>query len=388
MILNNIHKFGLGRTHLIPAFVAVVFLISQSWAAEQVVGVNPVLEIIPDARTAGTANVKMGLEGGIPSMQENPSGLADLSFPYLEKGASGWKSSQIHFSHTSYFLGDQYHYLAAAFPLNNVLTAMTGGLSLAMFGSDDIPYIQENDTLPDGTDYNTLNVREYILTSALAKKGIVNLDSLQAGAGVHLLFRDYDQSGIGLRVDLSAAYTFQNNVKLGVAVPAALTSYSRWQSGYSEFSRPQVKLGLGYKKHSPYFYGTFHLAWESEPVWGEEARGLEWEEGTYLDTASSEDENVQADVDQASVVGEALHKDPVGWLQASNAAIEYTSDWGGSLRFGFQDFLSLSSWSAGAGFRPNDWLEFFYSYQSHPSLDEVHRISMELGMGYFFRDNP
>jgi len=374
LILDNLQKISSGGSQFFAQtasacvhprlyfFFVMWFLASFSaYAATEAEGVNEVLNINPSARSAGLAGVRLGLSGSTAISTDNPASMRDLD--------ASWVSLQ----HTEYFLGDQFDYVSAALPLgDNHIFA----LSYARFSSTDIPWIREGEALPEGDNYRTLSISENVWSFAWAS----GWKSLDFGSTVHVLRRQLDQSGWGYRVDASARWFPVATWNLGISAEGLTGSGATWASGYTEYTRPEVFVGTGWKKDLPYLYGALELAWQSSSLFNHRARAEDWGSGTLIDTAQTpeyEDE----------IYGQPIYEDPVEWLVTSALAMEFGFDWGGHLRLGLKNANRLNSWSAGAGLEVFDFAILDYALENHSSLGKVHRLGLSFSPGKWLSRN-
>lgn len=83
------------------------------------------------------------------------------------------------------------------------------------------------------------------------------------------------------------------------------------------------------------------------------------------------------------VRGGRFWEHPVDWLGGGRAGVEFSFDFGLSVRAGLASLSELDSWTVGTGFALSNWLRVDYAFESHPTLSAVHRVSLEVSPGLF-----
>ena len=310
---------------LIPTLILLAFAHSN---AEQVVGANSSLEIPQGARSAAVGTAALPVQGDLPSLVQNPLQLA-----WLER-------LSLAFAHVSYFEETSYNGVVMAVPLRD---AGALGFSAARFGASDIPHIKENEPLPDGDDYNTMNISDWIFTSAWGK----NFGKWNLAFALHLLKRELDQSGWGFRSDIAAGYELSKKLMLAGMIKGWTSSAVKWESGYFEYSSPEVYAALKFREPLPYFYGNLNIYWQSAGI---------------LHSESEEETR--------------SWKNPVNWFLASSSGLEFETNFSLAFRAGLVKINDASSLTLGAGIRPLPKLSADYAFQMHNYLSNVHRISI------------
>jgi hypothetical protein len=308
----------------------------QIFAADRVVGANATLEINAGARSAALGGTILAVDEDILGMTSNPYQLAQTS--------AMWAG----FSHVAYYEGTQYDYAAMVLPLGDFHGL---GISFSRFGADDIPWIKEGDAIPEGSDYNTLNIADYVFSAAWGKR----FGKLDMGVAFHGLYRELDQTGWGFRGDAGARYQLHPQISLSTFLKGWTSSAASWESGTYEYSSPELYVAGRYDQPIPYFYGTFRLLWQSAGIFHREDRDLDWD---------------------GEVRGGRLWDHPADWVLGGHAGAEFAFDFGLSLRGGLASMGELQSWTAGAGLELASWLKVDYAFESHPVLSAVHRVSI------------
>ncbi|GBU26419.1 hypothetical protein R83H12_03116 [Fibrobacteria bacterium R8-3-H12] len=309
----------------IPAFILLAFAFAS---AERVIGANNSLEVPQGARSAAVGTAALPVQGDLPSLAQNP-----LQLSWLEK-------LSLAFTHVSYFEETSYNGVVIALPLKD---AGALGISASRFGAGDIPYIKENEPLPEGDDYNTLNISDWLFTSAWGK----NFGKWNLAFALHLLKRELDQSGWGFRSDIAAGYEFSKKLMLAGIVKGWTSSAVKWESGNFEYSSPEAYAAFKFREPFPYFYGNLNLYWQS----------------TGIMHSESEKETM-------------ILKNPGNWFLSSSGGLEFETNFSLFLRAGLVKIRDAGSLTLGAGIKPLSKLSADYALQMHNSLSNVHRISI------------
>jgi hypothetical protein len=286
--------------------------------ADNVAGANSSLDAVQGARSAAVGGAALTLDLDLPSLVNNPLQLSGIAKP------------SIAFTHVAYFEGTAYNGVVMALPLKD---AGSLGFGASRFGASGIPYIKEGDPLPEGEDYNTLSISDWLFTSAWGRSfGKWNL-----ALSLHLLKRELDQSGWGFRSDIAAGYEFSKKFTLAGMVKGWTSSSVKWESGYFEYSNPELYAGFKFAEPFPYLYGHLNLYWQSAGVFESEVKNL------FLN---------------------------------SSAGLEFETNFNFSLRAGLFEINNTDGLALGAGITPISWLLADYAFQMHQALSSVHRISL------------
>lgn len=326
-------------------FLFCALAASQALAVDRVVGANATLDINAGARSAALGGASMSIDRDLLSLTSNPEQLA--------LARNSWAA----FSHVVYYEGTQYDYGAVQFPLGEL-----GGVGIVFsrFGSSDIPKIAEGDPIPDGESYLTLSIADYVVTLAW---GRCFLDGrLDVGVGFHGLYRELDQSGWGFRGDAGARFHVFDWLSVSSFLKGWTSSAVAWEEGTVEYSSPEWYLGLGLSRPVAYFYGMASVYWQSAGILHRENRDEDW---------------------NGDVRGGRFWEHPVDWLGGGRAGVEFSFDFGLSVRAGLASLSELDSWTVGTGFALSNWLRVDYAFESHPTLSAVHRVSLEVSPGLF-----
>ena len=330
--------------------VCIAFLAATcSFAADRVVGANATLDIEPGARSAALGSATMAVDGDYLGLMSNPYQLANVNY--------GWAS----FSHTEYYEDTKYDYASAVVPLG---AGQGLGISFSRFGADDIPYIKEGEPLPEGSNYNTLSIADWVFSATFGRK---LTDRLELGVGFHGLYRDMDQTGWGFRGDAGVRFRAVDELYVSGLLKGWTSSATSWESGEFEYTSPEFYLAASYGLPVPYLYGKLNVYWQGAGLFHREARDMDYE------------------TDESR--GKRIWEDPLDWLSGGRGGLEYTFDFGLSLRAGLSSFTTLQSVTAGAGLVIAKFVKVDYAFESHPVLSPVHRVSVSISP-YLFSHAP
>ena len=331
----------------------VIFLASAlstfAFAADRVVGANATLDIEPGARAAALGSATLAIEGDYLGLTTNAYQLSQAKYM--------WAS----FSHTSYYEDTKYDYASMVIPLSQNQGL---GVSFSRFGADDIPYIKDGEPLPEGSDYNTLSIADWVFSVAWGRRII---DRLDLGIAFHVLYRDMDQSGWGFRGDASARFQIKDDFYVSGLLKGWTSSAAKWDSGEFEYSAPEFYVALSYGLPVEYLYGKFNFYWQSAGLFHHDSRDL--------------------DLDTDTHGGERIWEDPLDWLSGGRGGVEFAFDFGLKLRLGLSSFTTFKSVTAGAGLTIANFLVVDYAFESHPVFSPVHRVSVSFSP-YLFGHKP
>lgn len=349
---------------LLTLFSSPVFGLALALAAvclpalERVSGANATLETLAGTRSAALGGTALALPADLPALSSNPQQLADL------------RHSELAFAHVSYYEGTAYDYAAMGWPLG---LAGSAGLAVSRFGATGIPLISTSDPLPEGGNYNTFSISDWVVTGAWGR----HFGKLAVGLSAHGLKRELDQTGWGFRADAGLRYPVFSRLEASALLQGWTSSAARWESGYSEYSPPELKLALHGHEPFPYLYGTAHLYWQGAGIFHRENRDLVWD-GDLFDTTST----------SVSTDNGTPWQTPLDWLADGAMGLEFATEFGIALRAGLAQIGEPSSWTAGAGIQPFPWLQADYAYQSHPVLSGVHRVAISFSPGLYLHPAP
>ena len=320
-----------------------------AFAADRVVGANATLDIEPGARAAALGSATLAIEGDYLGLTTNAYQLSQAKYM--------WAS----FSHTSYYEDTKYDYASMVIPLSQNQGL---GVSFSRFGADDIPYIKDGEPLPEGSDYNTLSIADWVFSVAWGRRII---DRLDLGIAFHVLYRDMDQSGWGFRGDASARFQIKDDFYVSGLLKGWTSSAAKWDSGEFEYSAPEFYVALSYGLPVEYLYGKFNFYWQSAGLFHHDSRDL--------------------DLDTDTHGGERIWEDPLDWLSGGRGGVEFAFDFGLKLRLGLSSFTTFKSVTAGAGLTIANFLVVDYAFESHPVFSPVHRVSVSFSP-YLFGHKP
>lgn len=325
--------------------ILLAFAAWQAWAMDRVVGANASLDIHAGSRSASLGGASLAVDHDLLELTSNPQQLANV------------ENSWVAFSHVAYYEDTRYDYGAVQFPLGEL-----GGLGIAFsrFGADDIPWIAEGDPLPEGSDYRTLSIADYVFTLAWGRRFLD--DRLDVGVSFHGLYRELDQTGWGFRGDIGANYHVHPQFTVSTFLKGWTSSATTWEEGTFEYSSPEWYLALHFEQPISYFYGKLGAYWQSAGILHRENRDEDWD---------------------GEPRGGRFWEHPGDWFGGGRAGLEFAFDFGLSLRAGLASLSEMESWTAGAGIALSNWLRVDYAFESHPTLSAVHRVSLEFSPGLF-----
>lgn len=322
--------------------------VSGVYAADRVVGANATLDIEPGARSASLGSATMAVDGDYLGLMSNPYQLANVNY--------AWAS----FSHTEYYEDTKYDFASAVVPLGD---GQGLGISFSRFGADDIPYIKEGEPLPEGSNYNTLSIADWVFSMTFGRR---LTERLELGIGFHGLYREIDQTGWGFRGDAGLRYRLVDELFLSTVLKGWTSSVASWESGEFEYSSPELYLAASYGLSVPYLYGKLNMYWQGAGLLHRESRDMDFE---------TDDSR-----------GMRIWENPLDWLSGGRGGIEFAFDFGLSLRAGLSSFTTFQSVTAGAGLVVAKFVKIDYAFESHPVLSPVHRVSVSVSPYLFARE--
>ena len=322
---------------------------ASSFAVDRVVGANATLDIEPGARSAALGSATMAVDGDYLGLMSNPYQLANVNYSWVS------------FSHTEYYEDTKYDYASAVIPLG---AGQGLGISFSRFGADDIPYIKEGEPLPEGSNYNTLSIADWVFSATFGRK---LTERLELGIGFHGLFRDMDQTGWGFRGDAGLRFRAVDELYVSGLLKGWTSSATSWESGEFEYSSPELYIAATYGLPISYLYGRLNVYWQGAELLHREARDMDYE------------------TDKSR--GKRVWENPLDWLSGGHGGLEYTFDFGLSLRAGLSSFTTFKSVTAGAGLVIAKFVKVDYAFESHPVLSPVHRVSVSISP-YLFGHAP
>lgn len=333
------------------AFFGMAFLLLSvsSLAMDRVVGANETFNTEPGARSAALGSATMAVDGDYLGLLSNPYQLANVNY--------GW----ISLSHTEYYEDSRYDFASAVLPLG---PGQGLGVSFGRFGVNDIPYIKEGEPLPEGSNYNTLSIADYVFSVSFGRR---LTDRLDLGVSFHGIYRDMDQSGFGFRGDAGLRYRVVDRLYVSGLLKGWTSSATSWESGEFEYSSPEVYLAASYSLPVKYLYGNLGFYWQGAGLFHQESRNMDFD----MDTKD----------------GKRIWENPLDWLSGGRGGVELNFDFGLSLRVGLSSFTTFQSVTAGAGLVIAKFLKVDYAFESHPVLSPVHRLSVSVSP-YLFARKP
>ncbi|HLU69213.1 MAG TPA: hypothetical protein VKZ88_00420 [Fibrobacteria bacterium] len=289
------------------------------------------------ARHHGMALLRAGFAQGADAVVNAPASMNDVDdFTFMA-------------AHTERFGLARFDNAALLIPLD---ARSTLGLAVATYAVSDVElHLTNTPAAPDGY----FNTSDWMVTGSFAKRYGPAGAALDIGGSLHLLRRQLDQSGLGMRGDAMVQYTHDNRLRAGAYVRSLVPSTAAWSEGHTEYELPEAALFVAMRKPIPYFYGTLEAGFETPGLFQRGARSASRLEG------------------ERGITG------PVSALKTSKIGAEFNFDFGLSLRAGF-DELAPSSWASsarlGMGYTWRRIVALDYAFAAHPYLDESHRVAL------------
>jgi hypothetical protein len=323
-----------------PFLLVLGLWLQSAVALDEVVGANAVLNVPLDGRSHALGGALMALPGQGLSFVSQPSNWVQdtLSRLWLHHGTLYGEGA-----------GDQVG-LSLNMKNHGSLAAQ-----ISRWGYDGIPRIDSGEVVV-GSDYRTFDIADYALQIGFARQWrFVNY-----GTVLHLLYRDLDQTGLGMRLDAGASSQWRDWT-LALRLDALTSSAARWQSEVLEYQNPDMLLALAWNRKTPYLYGTLSAHWQSAPWFQQGPKGVM----IFDDSKDGEGE----------VFTGRMSDDPWRWLQVSSFGMEYSGTHGLSLRLALQNVGSVATWTSGLGFEYKQW-SLLYSAAEHPDLGLTQRFGI------------
>jgi hypothetical protein len=326
------------RPHL-PLIVALSCA-GLGHALEQASGVNLTADEGFGARHLGMALTRAGFGKGADAVVNAPASMNDVNdFSFTT-------------AHAEQFGLARFDNFAMIVPWH---AQSTLGFGVARYAVSGIEQRGEATELPTTEPDALFDASDWVVTGSFARRFPMGYNAVDVAGSVHLLRRQLDQAGMGMRGDAMAQYTYDGRLRAGAHVRGIVPSMARWESGYSEYEAPEAVLFVAMRKEVPYFYGSLQAGFETPGLLQPGARSVRGEEGARAIT------------------------DPGSALATSKVGAEFNFDFGLSLRAGF-DELAPSAWTSsvrlGMGYDWRGILAVDYAFAAHPYLGESHRIAL------------
>ena len=156
-------------------FFVASALATAAYAADRVVGANATLDTEPGARSAALGSATLAVEGDYLGLSTNAYQLSQAKYM--------WAS----FSHTAYYEDTKYDYASMVIPLFNNQGL---GVAFSRFGADGIPDIKDGEPLPEGSNYRTFSIADWVFSLAWGRR---ILDRLAEHHATHERYCHHDQ---------------------------------------------------------------------------------------------------------------------------------------------------------------------------------------------------
>ncbi len=308
-------------------------------ALEEVSGLNLSADESFGARRSGFALTHAGFQNGADGAVNAPASMND---------ADDFAFSAMH---AERFGAARFDCASMLVPLQSNSTLGLGVSRYAVGGIESRSAVSPG-TSPAGEPDGLFSVADWLVSGAFARR----FGALDVGAVFHLLYRQLDQNGLGMRADAMAQYTFDGRYRLGAFVRGLLPSLARWESGRSEYEPSDASVFAAGRWELPYFYGKLQAGWETQGLFqpgGKSANGLDGNRGS-------------------------VH--PMTLFKTSSLGAEFRFDFGFFLRAGLQE-VDLSHASSalrlGTGYDWHGILGVDYAFSPHPLLGDGHRLALQ-----------
>jgi hypothetical protein len=325
---------------MLRASACLLACFAGAHALEQASGVNLTADEGFGARHLGMALTRAGFGKGADAAVNAPASMNDVNdFTFTT-------------AHAEQFGLARFDNFALVVPWH---AQSTLGFGVARYAVSGIEQRSETVGQPASEPDALFDASDWDVTGAFARRFAVGADAVDVGGTVHLLRRQLDQGGLGMRGDAMAQYTYDDRLRAGAYVRGLVPSMTRWESGYSEYEAPEAVLFFAMRKDVPYFYGSLEAGFETPGLLQPGARS------------------------SRSVDGARGITDPASALATSKVGAEFNFNFGLSLRAGF-DELAPGAWTSSARLGMGyDWrhiLAIDYAFAAHPYLGESHRIAL------------
>lgn len=331
------------KAHAAPRLslmISLLFMAGNVHALEQASGVNLTADEGFGARHHGMALTRAGFGQGADAVINAPASMNDVhDFTFTT-------------AHAEQFGVARFDNAAVLIPWHDRGTL---GFGVARYAVSDVERRLETTGMPTAEPDGLFTTSDWMITGSFARRFGSTAHAFDVAGSAHLLRRQLDQGGIGMRGDAMAQYTRDGRLRAGAFVRGLVPSMARWESGYTEYEAPEAVLFVALRKDIPYFYGTLETGFETPGILQPGARsssGLEGERGVT---------------------------DPVSVLKTSKVGAEFNFNFGLSLRAGF-DELAPAAWGSsarlGMGYNWRRIVAIDYAFAAHPTLDESHRVAL------------
>jgi hypothetical protein len=320
--------------------VSLLLMAGNAHALEQASGVNLTADEGFGARHHGMALTRASFGQGADAVINAPASMNDVhDFTFTT-------------AHAEQFGVARFDNAAVLIPWHNRGTL---GFGIARYAVSDVERRVETTGQPTAEPDGLFTTSDWMITGSFARRFGSAAHAFDVAGSAHLLRRQLDQGGLGMRGDAMAQYTNDGRLRAGTFVRGLVPSMARWESGYTEYEAPEAVLFVALRKDIPYFYGTLETGFETPGILQPGARS------------------------SSSLEGERGVTDPVSVLRTSKIGAEFNFNFGLSLRGGF-DEIAPSAWSSsarlGIGYNWRNILAFDYAFATHPYLDESHRVAL------------
>ena len=299
----------------------------------EAVGVNQTLEEGFGAKHSGSAITFGGFHDDADAVANAPAAMNDVN-DFTFSSAHAEKFGEAKFDDFAVLI---------PFEANSTM-----GFGVARYGVSDIGGYSSAAPPQDPVPSYLFSTADYLVVAGFARRW----GNLDAGGNFNFLYRHLDQNGQGIRGDAMVQYTWRGRYRAAALVKGLVPSTVRWESGYSEYERPDMYLSGAVKLPAPYFYGTLQVAGQTLGLFQKQGKSMRFLKG--------------------SSIGDALTSGSLG--------LDYLFDFGLALRFGLAEMASAQALSSvanfGIGYTWRQMLGVDYSFSPHPDLLSSHRIAL------------
>jgi hypothetical protein len=313
--------------------------LASSFALEEVSGLNLTADEGFGARHQGTALLRAGFQHGADAVVNAPASMNDVN--------------DLTFStaHAERFGVARFDCFALLVPWHR---QGTFGLGVARYAVSDIPIhsAAPEDGLPSGEPEGWFTAADWLVAGSLSRR----FGGLDLGGTLHLLYRKLDQSGLGMRADAMAQYTFSEMYRAGVFARGVAPSVARWESGRTEYEPSEATAFVAGRWEVPYFYGNLQAGLETAGLIQRGAKSADGLEG-----------------------GRGLFH-PGSLLKTSRVGGEFLFNFGLVLRAGLEGLEPGNAWSSlhlGTGYNWKNRVGIDYAFSAHEGLSASHRVALQ-----------
>jgi len=260
---------------LITSAFHVSAVIVLTWHGRQAYGesssysnANRGIFAFPREAALGGADIAFSADA---SPQCNPAAIALDSISRLDVSYAGYYDNALSTSMVSY---------AAQAPGNSGVGILLGYLYVPdIVITTGLDQDESGNPVWDPSRLRYTSASDVVASVLYGKQLISRRDfRFSAGGRLHGLRRKLPGDiGYGIGLDAGAVASIPRlNLRLSLVVDDVTTNYIYWNSSYNDLSLPSVRLGAGWRKDAPYFYGQFTIVYATPDVLGRDRVWLVW----------------------------------------------------------------------------------------------------------------